>query len=80
MHSDTTGPTAVVSSGKSTIGVEAWAQPALLTVIACLAMALATTVYLTDRDATRAMLMPRVRILFRTSGDQPSRTPIGPNA
>jgi hypothetical protein len=39
-------------------GVRAWRRPAILVLVACLALALGVIVYLTDRDAARSMLMP----------------------
>ena len=63
MDIDMTDPSAGAPNGESVFGVESsWKQPMLLTAIACLAMILATAVYLTDRDAARALLMPDVGV------------------
>jgi len=58
MANDAKRPSAAVSGGRSTIGIEPHAV--LLTAIACLGLALAMAVYIADRDAARAMLMPDV--------------------
>lgn len=44
--------------GASTAGGKPWRQPAILAISASLALALGAVVYLTDRDASRAMLIP----------------------
>lgn len=56
----TTTPGAGTAHGASTAGGKPWRQPAILALIASLSLALGITVYLTDREASHAMLIPSI--------------------
>lgn len=54
-------------TGRESLGARAhdnaWWRPALLTAIGCLALAVGLLVYLTERDASRSMLIPAIGAL-----------------
>jgi hypothetical protein len=53
-------PRTGATNGACATQVESWRRAATLALIASLALALGIAVYLTDRDASRAMLMPGI--------------------
>ncbi len=55
-----TTPSTGAAHGTSVVDDKSWRRAATLALIACLALALGLVVYLADRDASRAMLIPNV--------------------
>jgi len=57
-----TTPCTGAAEGERSTQIESWRCPATLALIASLALALGLVVYLADRDASRAMLIPNVAV------------------